>query len=53
MAVNMEMHGKGIGNLLWQTVENDLHNQNIKFLTVKTLSESRPNCEYEQTRKFF
>ncbi|MEK6774859.1 MAG: hypothetical protein AABY64_13025 [Bdellovibrionota bacterium] len=34
-------------------MENDLRKEGVKFLTVKTLSESRPNKEYNQTRNFY
>jgi GNAT superfamily N-acetyltransferase len=53
MGICQEFHGKGIGQQLVKTIETELQSQGFKFLTVKTLSESRPNKEYEQTRKFY
>lgn len=48
-----EFHRKGIGHMLLEVITKDLRNDGFKFLTVKTLSESRPNKEYEQTRNFY
>lgn len=53
MGILPSFHGKNIGTKLIQTVEQDLSAQGFKFLTVKTLSESRPNREYDLTRKFY
>lgn len=53
MGIRPEFHGKGIGHNLIQVIEKDLRKQEFKFLTVKTLSESRPNKEYDLTRKFY
>jgi len=53
MGIRQEFHRKGIGHQLVTAVENDLRVQNFKFLTVKTLSEARPNKEYDLTRKFY
>lgn len=53
MGVVQEFHRQGVGAKLLEVVEKDLKNEGLKFLTVKTLSESRPNAEYEQTRKFY
>ena len=46
-------HRTGIGLKLLQVVEAELRQQGVQFLTVKTLSESRANIEYEKTRKFY
>ena len=53
MGVLSEYHRKGIGHGLLNAAETDLRNSGVKFLTVKTLSESRENKEYAQTRKFY
>lgn len=53
MGIRQEFHRKGIGYKLIETIENDLRKQGFKFLTVKTLSASRPNKEYDQTRNFY
>ncbi|MGZ5280273.1 MAG: GNAT family N-acetyltransferase [Pseudobdellovibrionaceae bacterium] len=53
MGILEKFHRKGIGHQLVQTVESELRQQGTQFLTVKTLSESRPNKEYDQTRKFY
>jgi ribosomal protein S18 acetylase RimI-like enzyme len=53
MGLLPEFHGKRIGNKLIQTAEESLASQGFQFLTVKTLSESRPNKEYDQTRRFY
>jgi len=53
MGVRPEAHRQGIGHALLATIEAELRQQGIHFLTVKTLSESRPNREYDQTRKFY
>jgi len=53
MGILEKYHRKGIGHQLVKTVEDELRQQGTHFLTVKTLSESRPNKEYDQTRKFY
>ena len=53
MAVHPQFHRRGIGRLLVHTIESHLKRLNYVFLTVKTLSPSRPNEAYEQTRKFY
>ena len=53
MGLLPSFHGKNIGTKLVQAVEQDLFAHGFKFLTVKTLSESRPNKEYDLTRKFY
>lgn len=53
MGILPSFHGQSIGTNLVQIVEQDLFAQGFKFLTVKTLSESRPNKEYDLTRKFY
>ena len=46
-------HRSGIGMKLLEVAEAELRLQGTQFLTVKTLSESRANEEYEKTRKFY
>lgn len=53
IAVHPEFHRQGIGRLLVAAVESHLKPLNYEFLSVKTLSPSRPNKEYEQTRTFY
>ncbi len=53
MGVLLEYHRKGVGQQLMETVEASLRDQNCKFLTVKTLSESRLDEEYTRTRNFY
>jgi heme-degrading monooxygenase HmoA/ribosomal protein S18 acetylase RimI-like enzyme len=53
MGLLSEHHGKKIGSELIRTVEVSLNSQNFKFLTVKTLSENRPDENYDKTRKFY
>lgn len=53
MGIRQEFHRKGIGHQLIEGIEKELRKQGFKFLTVKTLSESRPNQEYDQTRNFY
>ncbi len=53
MGIREQFHRKGIGHQLLNVIEANLQAQGFKFLTVKTLSESRPNKEYDQTRNFY
>lgn len=53
MGILSEYHRKGIGHALLSSAEIDLRSTGVKFLTVKTLSESRENKEYAQTRNFY
>ncbi len=53
MGIRSEYHRKGIGHALLNLVEIDLCEKGVKFLTVKTLSESRESKEYAMTRKFY
>ncbi|MFN8790603.1 MAG: GNAT family N-acetyltransferase [Bdellovibrionales bacterium] len=53
MGIFEQFHRKGIGHQLIEVISNELRFQGFKFLTVKTLSESRPNKEYEMTRHFY
>jgi N-acetylglutamate synthase-like GNAT family acetyltransferase len=53
MGIRPNYHHQGIGHRLIQTLTSELREQGIRFLTVKTLSASRPNPEYDQTRQFY
>jgi GNAT superfamily N-acetyltransferase len=53
MGLMQSHHGKGIGAEMVRVVERALAQRGLQFLTVKTLSESRPNKEYDQTRQFY
>lgn len=53
MGVLPEFHGKKVGTELIRAAEESLHSQGFKFLTAKTLSESRPDVNYDKTRKFY
>ena len=53
MGVLEEYHRKGIGKMLIKQCENYCRKNNIEFLTVKTLDESRKNIFYEKTRLFY
>ncbi|MCM2278763.1 MAG: GNAT family N-acetyltransferase [Oligoflexia bacterium] len=53
MAVHPDFHRKGVGRRLLNEAESFLREREFQFLSVKTLSPSRPNREYEQTRKFY
>ncbi len=46
-------HHLGIGSKLQQYTENFLKDKNVKFLTVKTLSESSSDKNYAKTREFY
>ena len=53
MGILEPYHRKGIGHQLLSVIESDLRKDGFKFLSVKTLSESRPNKEYDRTRNFY
>ena len=53
MGVHPENHRQGIGRALVDRAEEVLRQQGIEYLQVKTLSPSRPNIEYAQTRAFY
>lgn len=48
-----KFHHMGLGKILIQHAEEFLISENIKFLTVKTLSELRKDENYEKTRLFY
>ncbi len=53
MGIVVEFHRKGIGRKIIKEIDVALKAQGFKFLTVKTLSGSRPNIQYDQSRKFY
>ena len=53
MGVLQPFHRQKIGQQLIIAAQNFLIQKNYRFLTVKTLSESRPNPEYDRTRQFY
>lgn len=53
MGLLKEYHNLGYGKKLVQKAENYLSENNFKFLTVKTLSDSHPDHYYKLTRKFY
>ncbi len=53
VAVHSDFHRGGVGRDLQASAEEYLRGRKFEFLTVKTLSPSRPNKEYELTRKFY
>ena len=53
MGILPQFHRQKIGQQLILHAERYLHQEGYQYLTVKTLSESRPNEEYDRTRKFY
>ena len=53
MAVDPTHHRHGVGRALVTAAETDLAAAGVRFLQVKTLSESRDNEHYERTRRFY
>jgi GNAT superfamily N-acetyltransferase len=53
MALRSEFHGKGIGRALVDHAEKLAAERGYEFFEVKTLGPSRPNAEYERTRRFY
>ena len=53
MGVLKEYHRLGIGRELIQRCENDCAANQIEYLTVKTLDESRESRSYAKTRQFY
>lgn len=53
MGLKPEFRGRGWGRALIATAEENLRQEGARFLTVKTLSESRPDEGYDQTRRFY
>lgn len=53
MAVQPGGRRRGLGRRLVVRAEDDLRRAGVAFLQVKTLSPSRPDSAYEQTRAFY
>lgn len=53
MGVLDSHHRQKVGQSLIQAAEKYLAARNFQYLSVKTLSESRPNKEYDHTRNFY
>lgn len=53
MAVNPDRHRRGIGTALLQRAEEELRADGVRYLQVKTLGPSRPDPEYDRTRRFY
>ncbi len=53
MAVDPALHRRGIGTALLERAEEELRADHVRFLQVKTLGPSRPDAEYERTRRFY
>ena len=48
-----EHHGKGLGTALVDAAEAHARKRGARYLTVKTLSPSKPHEEYAKTRRFY
>ncbi|MCG2725007.1 MAG: GNAT family N-acetyltransferase [Elusimicrobia bacterium] len=53
MGVLKNFHKQGIGKQLVLAAEKYLFEKQVRFFTVKTLSQSRDSAVYERTRKFY
>ena len=53
MGVLPTQHRHGIGRALLKTAEQQLREQSVEFLQVKTLSEKHPDEGYKKTRQFY
>jgi GNAT superfamily N-acetyltransferase len=53
MAVLEEHHGQGHGHALLEAAKNYALSRGAEYLMVKTLGPSRPNAEYDLTRRFY
>ena len=53
MGIIEKYHRQKIGKTLIEKAESYLASVNFEYLTVKTLSESRTNEEYDRTRRFY
>jgi len=51
--VHPDNHRQGLGRALMESAEAYLRKQGIEYLQVKTLSDSRPDEGYAQTRAFY
>ena len=53
MGIKEQYHNLGIGKELIDLICKELKEENIEYLEVKTLDESRENEEYRKTRLFY
>jgi GNAT superfamily N-acetyltransferase len=53
MAVSRPLQARGIGSALLEHAERRLLSESVEYLEVKTLGPSRPDANYERTRKFY
>jgi GNAT superfamily N-acetyltransferase len=53
MGVLPTYHRRGVGRAMLRTAETRLAEEGVEFLQVKTLSPSKPDDGYEQTRAFY
>jgi len=53
MAVDRHWHRRGVGRALLRAVESDLRKEGVRFLQVKTLSDSHSDENYALTRRFY
>ena len=53
IAVLPEHHRAGIGRRMLSHIERRLADSGVEFLQVKTLSEKRPDPNYDKTRQFY
>src|SRR5687768_14022145 len=53
IAVLPQHHRAGIGRAMLDHAERRLSNSGVEFLQVKTLSEKRPDVNYDKTRQFY
>ncbi|NTW22894.1 GNAT family N-acetyltransferase [Candidatus Falkowbacteria bacterium] len=53
MGVKRDFHRQGAGRELLALAEEELARQGKKYLLVKTLSERRPDEQYDKTRQFY
>ncbi len=48
-----QYHRRGLGRALLKAAENNLREQGVEYLQVKTLSESHPDAGFARTRAFY
>jgi ribosomal protein S18 acetylase RimI-like enzyme len=53
LGIKKEYQHKGIGTLLFSTVENHLRSKGYKYITVQTLSSKSTDKYYAKTRNFY
>lgn len=53
LGVRRDWHRCGVGRMLFSAAERRLREEGAHYLTVKTLSDKRPNPYYEATRRFY